>query len=77
MNQLEQTPEEYKQAVKSLEDQTYLLFKFCIGFVIVIFVLCAYTTALKLEQKILYGKIKQDSISIQSYKNLLLTPKNQ
>lgn len=77
MNQLEQTPQEYKQAVKALEKEASLLFKFCIAFILVIAFLCCYIAVKKETEQKLYGKIKQDSITIQSYKNLLLTPKNQ
>lgn len=75
MNLLEQTPQEYKQEVEAIKKESVLMFKFCIGLILFTFFLGAYTTSLKIEQGILYGKIKQDSIAIQSYKNL--TPKNQ
>lgn len=77
MNQLEQTPKEYKQKVEKIVKEASIMFGLCITFILVIAFLCCYIFVQKETNQKLYGKIKQDSISIQSYKNLLLTPKNQ
>ncbi len=74
MNQLEQTPLDYKKSIEKLENENKAIFVFCL---ILILAICIVVVLFIMQRNVIsyqQDRIENLILAADSYKNLLLTP---
>ena len=74
MNQLEQTPFEYKKSIENLENKARRMFLYNIVFCLVIAILFVFCFSQNNVINYQQDRIENLILATDSYKNLLLTP---